>query len=353
MSHDGRTCAGDRRRQGYSPVGGARDVAHKTGQRQRRRHDRQEHHGATTTEQSLRLGARSVRLDLRARAVLLPPPRSRGLAAPQGGYPARRPRGPAAVGALGQARAHSPVRLGLRRGGGARPHRARAPRVDRRERRRQLAQLRGHVDGAAEPRLRRDPAQDGDAAALLPVEQLDHRHEHLARRGRARSERDARHARALGPLPLRAGGGGGAAPQEAARRAPRDGGVLQRELPQAAAARVGGHARHRTPARGRPRAPRARADRRHHRAHHDVPGHARHLRREGAACATSAQARAQGRQGRAAPAHTAREQPARPGGAGLLSGGAHLQPEELTASRPGRAAPAHNAGEQPYATHES
>mmetsp|Transcript_7773 Transcript_7773/g.19263 ORF Transcript_7773/g.19263 Transcript_7773/m.19263 type:complete len:222 (-) Transcript_7773:221-886(-) len=213
MSHDGRTCAGDRRRQGYSPVGGARDVAHKTGQRQRRRHDRQEHHGATTTEQSLRLGARSVRLDLRARAVLLPPPRSRGLAAPQGGYPARRPRGPAAVGALGQvrsnhqgsskgitvtcpepshapcpeaehsrragsrarkahphntlaftltlgsplsarwqARAHSPVRLGLRRGGGARPHRARAPRVDRRERRRQLAQLRGHVDGAAEVR---------------------------------------------------------------------------------------------------------------------------------------------------------------------------------------------------------
>ena len=49
-----------------------------------------------------------------------------------------------------QARAHSVIRLGLRRGGGARPHRARAPRVDRRERRRQLAQLRGHVDGAAE-----------------------------------------------------------------------------------------------------------------------------------------------------------------------------------------------------------
>ena len=49
-----------------------------------------------------------------------------------------------------QARAHSLVRLGLRRGGGARPHRARAPRVDRRERRRQLAQLRGNVDGAAE-----------------------------------------------------------------------------------------------------------------------------------------------------------------------------------------------------------
>ena len=102
MSHDGRICAGDRRRQGYSPVGGARDVAHKTGQRQRRRHDRQEHHGATTTEQPLRLGARSVRLDLCARAVLLPPPRSRGLAPPPGGYPARRPRGPAAVRALGQ-----------------------------------------------------------------------------------------------------------------------------------------------------------------------------------------------------------------------------------------------------------
>ena len=49
-----------------------------------------------------------------------------------------------------QARAHSLVRLGLRRGGGARPHRARAPRVDRRERRRQLAQLRGNVDGAAQ-----------------------------------------------------------------------------------------------------------------------------------------------------------------------------------------------------------
>ena len=48
-----------------------------------------------------------------------------------------------------QARAHS-LRLRLRRGGGARPHRARAPRVDRRERRRQLAQLRGHVDGAAQ-----------------------------------------------------------------------------------------------------------------------------------------------------------------------------------------------------------
>ena len=49
----------------------------------------------------------------------------------------------------GQARAHS-LCLGLRRGGGARPHRARAPRVDRRERRRQLAQLRGHVYGAAQ-----------------------------------------------------------------------------------------------------------------------------------------------------------------------------------------------------------
>ena len=49
----------------------------------------------------------------------------------------------------GQARAHS-LCLGLRRGGGARPHRARAPRVDRRERRRQLAELRGHVDGAAQ-----------------------------------------------------------------------------------------------------------------------------------------------------------------------------------------------------------
>ena len=102
MRHDGRICADDRRRQGHSPVGGARDVAHKTGQRQRRRHDRQEHHSAATAEQSLRLGARSVRLDICARAVLLPSPRSRGLTAPQGGHPARRPRGPAAVGALGQ-----------------------------------------------------------------------------------------------------------------------------------------------------------------------------------------------------------------------------------------------------------
>ena len=135
----------------------------------------------------------------------------------------------------GQARAHS-LCLGLRRGGGARPHRARAPRVDRRERRRQLAELRGHVDGAAQarrhvkwrmqcmtlvssarqhrvcsyallctisravpsappayrllactvqPRLRCDPAHDGDAAALLPLEQLHHGHEHLARGGRA------------------------------------------------------------------------------------------------------------------------------------------------------------------------
>jgi|NorSeaMetagenome_1021524.scaffolds.fasta_scaffold56660_1 hypothetical protein len=48
-----------------------------------------------------------------------------------------------------QARAHS-LRFGLRRGGGARPHRACAPRVDRRECRRQLAKLRGHVDGAAQ-----------------------------------------------------------------------------------------------------------------------------------------------------------------------------------------------------------
>ena len=51
----------------------------------------------------------------------------------------------------GQARAHS-LCLGLRRGGGARPHRARAPRVDRRERRRQLAELRSHVYGAAQAR---------------------------------------------------------------------------------------------------------------------------------------------------------------------------------------------------------
>mmetsp|Transcript_31725 Transcript_31725/g.74957 ORF Transcript_31725/g.74957 Transcript_31725/m.74957 type:complete len:319 (-) Transcript_31725:132-1088(-) len=310
-SDGGRICAGDCRRQGYSLVGGARDGARQTRHRQRRRHNRQrqEHHGKATAEWRLGLGARSLRLNLRARALLLPPPRGRGLAAPRGGHPARGPGGPAAVGALGQARAHS-LRPGLRRGGGARPHRARAPRVDRRERRRQLAELRGHVYGTAQPRLRCDPAQDGDAAALLPLQQLHHGHEHLARGGRARRQRHARHARALGPPPLRRGGGRGAAPQEAARRARGHGGVLQRGLPQAAVACVGGQPRHRTAARGRPRVSRARAHRRHRRAHHNVPGHARDLRREGAAAA-AAQARAQGRQGREAPAHIEGEQPSR------------------------------------------